>query len=217
MLGPLALRSTPRRSYPRIIADDPCSVDHRVPRHHRFGRVDVQTPTIDTGALRSPPLALGVLIVLLLATVLTGCGGGAPTETSLPEIAVSDLSTGRPATLAAEGTPLVINLWASWCTPCRTEMPAFQRVHEQLGDRVTLVGVTDETELDAARRVAAETEVSYPLLVDEDQRLLIDLGVAGLPGTVFIDGDGQVVGRHLGVLTEDELLREIEDHYDIAV
>ena len=169
----------------------------------------------------APPLRhrAGLLLALALCTIVGPACSSDPGDGTapVPTATLIDLSTEAPADWDADGRPLVINLWASWCAPCRKEMPAFDKVAERLGDEVAIVGVTDETDLDAARSAAADTGVRYPLLVDVDQTLLVDLDVSGLPGTVFIDDKGQIVGRHLGALTEDELLTEIEERFGITV
>jgi thiol-disulfide isomerase/thioredoxin len=157
-----------------------------------------------------------LLLVAVLALAPAACtrkdsSAGSP----LPDVALSTLVGGTAMHWPDDGKPVIVNFWASWCTPCRREMPAFQRVANKLGDRVHIIGVTDETNLANARKAATRSGVSYPLWVDEDQRLLIDLSISGLPGTVFADGSGKVLGRHLGALTEDELLSQIEDRYGI--
>ena len=90
------------------------------------------------------------------------------------------------------------------------------RASGKLDGEVAIVGVTDERDLDAARDAADQTGVTYPLLADEGQTLLVDLEVSGLPGTVFVDADGTVVDRHLGALSADQLRDKIEDLYDIT-
>lgn len=157
---------------------------------------------------------LTAVALLLVAPACARQDGGEGKP--LPAASLSSLATGKPADLDPDGTPMVINFWASWCTPCRAEMPAFERVHQDLGDQVTIVGVTDEDDHEAAADAARKAGVTYPLLVDDGQTLLTDLRVSGLPGTVFVDADGNVVGRHLGALTEAELTKEIEDRYGIT-
>lgn len=184
-------------------------------------------PTL-TSMLRSPaptptatPLraAAAVAALLVLALGIAGCSGtedrAAEAADPLPEVALVDLATGDEAAWPT-GTPLVVNFWASWCAPCRKEMPAFQQVADDLGDQVAIVGVTDEDDLAAAREAADASGVSYPLLVDVDQELLTQLELSGLPATVFVDADGTIVGRHLGALTEAELSEQIEDVHGIA-
>src|SRR5207248_10634891 len=69
------------------------------------------------------------------------------------------------------GRPLVINFWASWCVPCRKEMPAFEAVHRRRGDRVSFIGIDRQDDRSDALRFLARTGVSYPLGYDPDARL----------------------------------------------
>lgn len=157
----------------------------------------------------------GATVAVALCVLGSAACGGGQDEAKLPESRLVDLFSDADVDWPTDGKPLVVNLWASWCSPCRAEMPAFERVHQKLGDDVAFIGVTDDPDHAAAREVAAKTGVTYPLAVDTGQHLLIDLGVAGLPATVFIDAQGRIIGRHAGVLTEEALLKEIASRYDI--
>jgi thiol-disulfide isomerase/thioredoxin len=155
-----------------------------------------------------------VVATVLVALALTGCGSGSSTsaEGVVAEPLV-ELDGGAETTLAAvtDGRPLVVNLWASWCVPCLEEMPAFDEVHRERGEEVAIVGVTDDTPDDAAR-MAERTGVTYPLLLDEERAVARALGAAGLPLTVFLGSDGEVLGRHQGAL-DAEGLRDQIDRY----
>jgi thiol-disulfide isomerase/thioredoxin len=124
---------------------------------------------------------------------------------------------GKLALADLAGKPAVINFWASWCTFCLKEMPAFERVHKALGDRVTfvgadLVGVDGETE-DLGRSYAARRGVTYRLIVDADGLLYSHFVLTSatrtpvLPTTILIDADGRIAFRKFGPM-EDEDLRE---------
>lgn len=176
--------------------------------------------TSDSASSRRPrtplTLLLGVAFVTLVAAgTLGGCASSSSGQRALPATELVTLDGEAPISFEDyRGTPLVVNLWASWCTPCRTEMPSFERVHQQVGDRVNIVGLTDDPDLDAARTAATTTGVTYPLLVDTHGRFQSDLGITGLPATLFVDADGNVVSTHSGVLDEDALLNEIGRLYD---
>jgi thiol-disulfide isomerase/thioredoxin len=108
-----------------------------------------------------------------------------------------------------QGQILVINFWATWCAPCREEMPAFSRVHERWKSRgARFVGLSAEAP-EAVRRFAAQVPVSYPLWtgggeVDAlSQRLGNRVGV--LPHTVILDRAGAVLESKIGPFTEAEL------------
>lgn len=104
------------------------------------------------------------------------------------------------------GKPVVLNLWASNCPPCVQEMPAIERVHQQLKDRVTFVGVdTQDPSRDDADKLVAKTGVTYDLVVDQNGELAQALDVVVLPTTVLVDANGRVVTSKAGAVDEDRL------------
>jgi cytochrome c biogenesis protein CcmG, thiol:disulfide interchange protein DsbE len=112
---------------------------------------------------------------------------------------------GGSASLADyDGRPLVLNFFASYCVPCAREMPALQRVADELG-RVAVVGMNLADEEDAARALVEQTGVTYDLGRDPDGDLAEALGVVNLPTTVFATADHRVVEVHTGALEEGQL------------
>ncbi len=113
---------------------------------------------------------------------------------------------GGEATLADyTGQPLVLNFFASYCVPCAREMPALQRVADDLGDRVAVVGMNLADEEDAAQALVDQTGVTYDLGRDPDGALAQELGVVNLPTTVFATADHEVVEVHTGALDEAQI------------
>lgn len=107
------------------------------------------------------------------------------------------------------GRTLVINFWATWCPPCRKEMPSFSRLQEQYRNKnVQFLGIAVDTP-ENVRNFAAKTPVSYPLLVGGNEILsrARDLGnlKMGLPFTLIIDAQGRIHARKLGGIGEAEL------------
>lgn len=128
----------------------------------------------------------------------------------LPSLAGSTL-TGRPlsATSYAAGSPLVINVWASWCSPCRRELPLLARA-STLGVRV--LGIDERDSASRARAFALSRGASYPSLLDADGRLLATLRMlpqTGVPSTLVVARDGHVVARVVGPLTRQSLQRAL--------
>lgn len=113
--------------------------------------------------------------------------------------------TGRP------GKPVVINFWASWCAPCRREMPRFEEAASTWGSRARIVGVDVNDERADALRTAVATGARYPLALDEDGRVAESYRVVNLPTTVFISPDGHVVAKHTGEISTADLNGELRE------
>ncbi|WP_308222100.1 TlpA family protein disulfide reductase [Janibacter melonis] len=100
--------------------------------------------------------------------------------------------------------PAVVNLWASWCGPCRKEMPMLAEAARRHPE-VQFVGINTQDRQEAAADLLTQAGVTYPQLVDVDAVVLADTRVPGLPVTLAVDADGKVVGRVIGELSSSEL------------
>lgn len=133
----------------------------------------------------------------------------------LPEETLPCLGGGGSTNLAmTHGKPMVLNLWASWCGPCRKELPFIQQLHERAGDRVLVLGVDyQDTEPKAALELAAGAGVTYPLLADPKSQVRTPLKVVALPQTVFVNARGSVVAtERRQIKSYDELASLVRKH-----
>jgi thiol-disulfide isomerase/thioredoxin len=121
----------------------------------------------------------------------------APAGGSLPAITLPCLGGGRSVDLSTLRGPLVVSLWASWCGPCRQEMPIFERFYEKYGDRVPVLGINyQDVQPYAAMQLVQKTGVTYPLLADPQASLNAASPlpvIQGLPLLVLIGDDGRLV------------------------
>jgi thiol-disulfide isomerase/thioredoxin len=147
---------------------------------------------------------IGVLVLgLAVAWALEGRGETAVEGKIAPEFMV-DLLDGGAVSLAdhveKDGRPMVLNLWASWCAPCRDEIPELSAFSDANPD-IAVLGVAVEDVLADAQTLAAELEPSYPLAFGNEsfERAYPNLG---LPVTYFIDNEGKVTDVFNGILTE---------------
>lgn len=107
--------------------------------------------------------------------------------------------------------PVVLNFFASWCAPCLDEMPAFEAVHQQLGDQVNFVGLANLDSDDKALEIVERTGVTYPTFTDLDASAITFFGGTQMPTTVFIDTSGNVTSVDSTTFDEDELRARIGD------
>lgn len=145
------------------------------------------------------------LPALLLATmlVLAGCSAGGPSERVLPDEQLELLDGGGYA-LRQTGQPRALNLWATWCAPCRAELPAFDDVAARV-EGVHVVGINTGDSAEDAVELVEELGLSFTQVHDPSATLQQGLRITGMPSTIFVDANGDIVDVHSGELTTEEL------------
>lgn len=117
---------------------------------------------------------------------------------------------------ALRGHPVVVNLWASWCDPCRFELPFFQRQAVRRGAQVAFLGVNSGDNSDGARELSARFPMPYPSFEDPRQAVAARYGAAGLPATAFYDARGKLVLVHQGIVSSEAKLSEEIERYALG-
>lgn len=113
---------------------------------------------------------------------------------------------GEPVKLSDfEGKPVLVNFWATWCGPCRLEMPIFQKYHNNYGDKFTILAINAGESIEDVSSFASEQELDLPILLDRTGEVEDLFKVRGLPSTFFIDEEGDIQFLHLGAVTESQL------------
>lgn len=126
-------------------------------------------------------------------------GEAADGDEGLPALRLPCLVRGQNVSLDDLGDrPVLVNLWASWCAPCREEMPLLQEAHERDGDRVGFLGVITEDTSSASASLLSDLDVTYAHVVDQDKELLTELAAPGLPVTLAVAADGRILDRQIG-------------------
>ena len=179
---------------------------------------------------KSAPWLLGLGLSLGAAAIVAVIAGGG-SSSDAPIAASSGSATpaargpavptnefeffdGSTATLAHyQGEPLVINFWASWCPSCVAEMSAALRpVQELRGDEVAFVGFNIQDDRGRALALVEDTGVLFDLAEDARGDLYTEFGGIGMPFTVFVSADGEVMHKHNGPVTEGQLNDLINEH-----
>ncbi|MFE6779017.1 TlpA family protein disulfide reductase [Streptomyces sp. NPDC057702] len=181
---------------------------------------------------RSAPASVAGLVAgALAATVaLTGCGGGGSSGKATftrngssvvetvakadrkpaPDIAGAALDGDRITLADYRGKVVAINLWASWCPPCRAETPSLVKVAAETRDDVVFIGLNSDHEKSQGTRFEKELGVRYPSWHDPAGKLALhfpkgSFNPQGIPSTLFIDRDGKIAARALSPVSEDDL------------
>ena len=130
-----------------------------------------------------------------------------------PDFTVYDLQ-GKPVKLSDfQGIPVVVNFWASWCGPCKSEMPDFEEVCKELEGKVQfmMVNLTDGTSetVESAAAFLTEAGYTFPVFFDTDQEAATQYGISSIPATFFIDACGGGVAYCRGAITREQLMQGI--------
>jgi thiol-disulfide isomerase/thioredoxin len=113
---------------------------------------------------------------------------------------------GQAITLSElRGKPVLLNFWATWCPPCRAEMPALQKFHEQYGDQVTLLGINWAEDPETVRRFLERYDITYPNVLDRQGKAFVLYRLTGIPTTFFLDEERIIRGVWLGPLKTDSI------------
>ena len=156
----------------------------------------------------------GVVVVLVgavVAAVLLTSGGGQTVKAgggeAAPAFTLPNLEEGKGAVSLASyrGTPVLVNFWATWCTPCVQEMPMLEAAHQRFGSKVQFIGIDRQDYRPDALAFVQRTHVTYPSASDPDATLDGSYRLRGMPTSVFIDARGRVVQRVTGPLTRAQL------------
>ena len=143
----------------------------------------------------------------------------APEETAPPKVEAPDFTVenadGEEVKLSDYvGKPIVLNFWASWCSPCKSEMPDFNEAWEELGEEVhfLMVNMTDGSRetVDTAKEYVEEQGFSFPVFFDTQSQAAIAYGAYSLPTSYFIDAEGYVVARAVGAIDRDTLQKGLD-------
>jgi cytochrome c biogenesis protein CcmG, thiol:disulfide interchange protein DsbE len=156
----------------------------------------------------NPMRRLGLIsaLVLLIAACSADSEATAPGDELTP-VTVAEFDS----MLEASSQPMVVNLWASWCIPCRSEAPLLRQAHEAFGDEVTFLGIATEDSPGDSLEFLAEFNLTFHNRSDRPGAIRGHLGAIGLPVTVFVRPGGEILRTHFGVIDDSALALGIDD------
>jgi thiol-disulfide isomerase/thioredoxin len=157
-----------------------------------------------------------IVLALAAALALTGCSSTEKVRSDrLPEISLAGLHGGPSVDLRTLEGPVVVNLWASWCVPCKRELPIYAAFARKHAGTVSVLGVDfQETNGDAAAALLKASKVDYPVVTDPDG----DLHAIGLPEIVLVDAHGKIAYReYVEIKSLAQLEGIVEKHLGVAL
>lgn len=140
---------------------------------------------------------------------------GAPgNRNAAPDFTVTDGGGNRVSTADLSGKPVILNFWATWCPPCRSELPALDKLYRQYGNEVSfmMIDLTDgyrET-VEGVKKFISENGYTFPVYYDTEGSAAEAYNVSSIPFTVAVGRNGNIVGTHLGAMSEAALEKLIK-------
>lgn len=156
-------------------------------------------------------------VLLVVAGLVVGCASDPkpPKADRLPDVTLASLTGGAGVDLGALRGPVVVNLWAQWCGPCKRELPIYQEFFAEHGGTVPVIGVDwQDTQGDLARALAAKSGVTYPLVVDSEPEIRNRL----LPKVILLDADGKIAFQEsVEIKSLEQLEQLVEKHLGVSL
>ena len=158
---------------------------------------------------KSSVLLLGTLIWLMSISC-----GLSQLDTSLPSLQVGSIAPDFSLQSSSDtiimlsslrGKIVMVNFWASWCGPCKEEMPAIQNVYSKYSENLMILGVNDDDSVSTIRDFARQFELTFPLLIDSTGSVAAQYGIRAYPSTFFIDRDGIIFRIMVGTMTQSTI------------
>ena len=172
--------------------------------------ISTTSPSLSTSkarnAARFMALALGFVATVAFAAI-------APSS-SAPDFTLRSMGGPNLRLQEQRGRVVMVNFWATWCGPCRQEMPQLNRLYEKYkASGFVLLGINVDDDASNAAGVAAKLGVTFPVLLDTDKKVSREYDLSTMPSTVIIDRDGKVRYVHRGYLTgyEDTYEKQIRE------
>ena len=170
-----------------------------------------------------------ILIGVVLAIVIIGASFGyeylsekteipapeAPNQEEkipAPDFVMLDIDGNEINFSEFKGKPVVINFWATWCGPCKREMPFFDEAYKEFGDEIEFImlNVPEGDTIEGAKEFSKENGYTFPLYFDADFSGARIYGITSFPTTVFIDKEGNVSAGYIGALNRDTIFQNLE-------
>jgi cytochrome c biogenesis protein CcmG/thiol:disulfide interchange protein DsbE len=158
-----------------------------------------------------------ILVLVAAAAVLPACraaprGEAGKVEAAAAPVSFADMDKVRAELAALKGRPVFVNFWATWCGPCKAEIPGFVEMQEKYRDQLTIIGYSVDDDAVKARAFAQEYKMNYPILLGLGREDVQDAfgPIWGIPSSFIISKDGKVCKKHIGIAPRNVFENEIK-------
>ncbi len=189
-------------------------METKAPDEVKGGNGEQKPPTTQRRRRSIQPLILvaGLVVLASLVYGLMARGPGPLTEGPAPDFTVTLFEGGQLTLSELREQVVVVNFWASWCPPCRTEAPIFQSAWQRYRERgVTFIGLNYQDTEPPARAFIEEFGITYPNGPDERSRIAGAYGLQGVPETFIISPEGEIAEVFIGSPTEAQLTAVLDE------
>lgn len=152
-----------------------------------------------------------IVSALLIGTALLSaqCAVSGP-QGKAPDFSLSTIDSGTIQLSDYKGKVIILDFWATWCPPCRKEIPGFIKLYEEYKGRgLVIIGISSE-DIDKLKKFSKDNGINYPIAIGNPEVSSAYGGIQYIPTTFIIDRDGNIAGKHVGFVEKDVFEKEIK-------
>jgi thiol-disulfide isomerase/thioredoxin len=127
-----------------------------------------------------------------------------------PDFSLTDLTNQTVQLKKLFGKPIILNFWATWCGPCRIEMPMLESFYQNRSENIEFLAINMQEKEQSVQKFAGELNLNFPILLDLDAEVSTMYRIQGLPTTVILSSEGKISAIHIGVISESQLIGYLE-------